>query len=715
MTTMTKTSSLRDSIGNWRSRIGFWLAGRKSVEALTSALGDPGGGYIDVWGIEPAPSQAKLVKSFKATAYACANICAQGLASVPLRLYVVTGTKQKKTRWPTKGIGGKRFKALETNPAFRIKARQGEVEEVTDHPLLDLLERVNVELDAFSLMEITDLYQEVVGITYWYVPRNSLGVPEAIWLLQPQHVKAKQNDAGELISYEYGSGIKKQTLPAEEVLPFFFPNLENPYSSGYSPMRAAYEAVMLQEKNAAHHAALLKNNARPDMLLSAKEGFGGLGEPESERLERRFRRKFREGGSGGIMVVGDQVDMKPLTYPPKDMQSFLIDDRARRTVANCFGVPLSLLQTENVNLANAQAGQYQLAKYAILPRCRRFEQRLTQRFLPMWDNSGRFFLAFDNPVPEDREFLLRKRGEDMKNGALTINEARAEDGRDPIDKGDRPLLPMNLLPLGLPVSMPPPSPPEKTKTIKRQFARRLPQGTALAETLRQQFRRQKSDMLKRFKAITKTYWVPPEGLFDNADWAAWDREMASASRGHLIAYADDGVMFTKRQLIDRFPGEFSKWTVPPVKIEEAMGRASMAFCRETNVTTRLALDKAVVELRSELIEGIVSGETAQGALTQRVNAIFQDAETYRAQRVAVTETSNAIHEGERIAAIESNVAKGFDWILSADACEICQEIARSQPRVNLNEPFAIKGTGAHSVVMHPPAHPGGQCSMGVVF
>ena len=564
-------------------------------------------------------------------------------------------------------------------------------------------------------MEITDLYQEITGVAYWWLPTNTLGVPEAIWILQSQLVTPKVSEGGKLLHYEYGKGSNKMELPVEEVLPFYFPNLDNPYTSGYAPTRAAYEAIRLQEANASHQAALLNNNARPDMVVSAKAG--GLGGAESERLERRFNRKFRKGGSGGVLFLGDDVDLTPIGYPPRDMQASLLDDRARRSIANAYGVPLSLLQTENVNRANADAGFYQLARMATLPRCRRMDQRLTQRFLPRWDESGRLFLMFDNPVPEDREFFLKKREVDMKNGVMLINEARQEDGLDPIEGGDKPLLPMSLLPLGSPrpEAAAPAAEEEGEKAVKRPFARPLPQGTALAEALRIQFRRQRIAMLRRFKAITKAEWTPPEGLFDNADWAAWDREMADAARGHLEGYADTGARSVKNSLMSEFPGEYSSWEVPSIKINEAMDRASFAFSESTNATTRMALDKALVDLRGELVDGVLTGETAQGALTGRVNEIFQDAETYRAQRIATTETSRAIHEGERIAAIDSGVATGFEWILSADACPICLAIAAENPVIGVHGAFAVQGTGPYGTVEHPPAHPNCMCSMGVTF
>ena len=726
------------TLDNMRQKLGAWIAGPMKKMAEPFIVREESGSYIDVWGVQSAPGKGDLIDSYKGTAYACANLCAQGVAATPLRLYVTTGKGQADPKVPTRGVSRKDRARLAAMP---VCAKQviaaANVEEVLAHPILDLLDTVNAELDGFTLLEITDLYMEVVGSAYWYLPRDPLGRVEAIWILQSQYVNPKKNDKGQIVAYEYGAQDNKKAYPADKILPFYFPNLSNPYSEGWSPLRAAYENVMLEEKNRAQAAALLENNSRPDLIISAKGEGGGLGDREADRLERRFGRKFHRGKLGGIMVASDEIEITPLNFPPKDVQAMLLHGMTKEDIANAYGVPMSLLATKDVNRANAEAGHYQLAKNAILPRCRRLEQRLSQRFCPLFDE--RLFLAFDDPVPEDNAFALQRRQVSMSTGTMTINEARAEDGREPVEGGDDTLIPMSMIPLTdagppepPPAPVPPPkedgdeegeeeeenpaSAPKRAKAKIRRHARRLPRGRALAQTLRWQFRKQQTAALKRFKAITKAAWSPPAEIFDDLNWKQWDEEMARASQGHLVVTAMEGAQDVSVQLAQRFPDDFSSWTVSPVRVEEAMARSSMTFSHETNQTTRMELGKALAKLREDLAAGIVGQENTVSALTQRVKNVFQHAETYRAQRIAVTESNRAIHEGERIAAKESGMVRGFRWLLSADACEQCQAVAARMPEVDLNSPFAIDDTGGpYSEVYHPPLHPNCQCSMMEVF
>ena len=699
--------------------------------------------YLDAYGVNDAPTQGQLIKSYRGTAYACANLCAQAVAATPLRLYVTTGRGQAKPRVETRAVSRKTMQWLSQNPSCTKQvAGATDVEEVLEHPILELLQNVNRELDGFSLMEITDLYMEVVGSAYWYLPRDPLGNIEAIWILQSQFVTPVYDKAGKLKEYKYGSEDKAKRFSKDDILPFYLPSLGNLYNDGYSPLRAAYESVLMEENGKAHAAALQKNNARPDMLVWATGEGGGLGEDESKRLERRFNRKFREGGTGGIMVVGDEVDIRPLNFPPKDVQFALMANLNKEDIANAYGVPMSLLQTKDVNRANAEAGHYQLAKNAVLPRCRRLDQRLTQRFAVLFD--PRLILIFDDPVPEDREFMLKKRQADLGMGVLVINEARAEDGREPVEGGDIPLVPSSMSTLesivdppdpppqlmpGAPPAAPDEEPDEEEDKpapksvahgprdkVGRKHNRRLPKGRALAETLQGQFRKQQTVIMKRFKAITKESWRPPDGIFDGAPWSEFDISMANASRGHLTVTATEGVDVVKSDLQRRFPGEFDSWSVPPVKLQEAMAQASMDFSVSTNNTTRLALNDALGKLRTELAEGIITEGNTVSALTARVKGVFEDAETYRAQRIAVTESNRAIHQGERLAAQESVYVKGFRWLLSDDACEKCKAVAAKMPEVDLTSPFTVDDKGGpYAEIYHPPLHPNCQCSMMEVF
>ena len=124
--------------------------------------------FTDVWQRQRTPTAEELVQSYRGTAYACANLCAAGVASTPLRLYVTTGTGEARPKCATRAVDSARLEYLHHRPHLSQKILSvDQLEEVTDHPILTLLDQVNSELDRYTLMELTDLYMETTGAAYW--------------------------------------------------------------------------------------------------------------------------------------------------------------------------------------------------------------------------------------------------------------------------------------------------------------------------------------------------------------------------------------------------------------------------------------------------------------------------------------------------------------------------------------------------------------------
>lgn len=142
------------------------------------------------------------------------------------------------------------------------------------------------------------------------------------------------------------------------------------------------------------------------------------------------------------------------------------------------------------------------------------------------------------------------------------------------------------------------------------------------------------------------------------------------------------------------------------KVLDAVDAAAFAFCRETMQTAAGDLGTVLGKLRTALKNGLSQGDATK-ILAVKVREIF--ASPMRAFRIAITESSRAVHSGQLIAAKESNVVKSKTWLASADACERCLEL--DGKNVPLGQPFYVdpKG-GPYATVMYPPLHPNCFCA-----
>jgi HK97 family phage portal protein len=392
------------------------------------------------------PSAWELLEAYRDTAYYCANLNARAVARTPLRLFVRTRPGEPAPKCLVQPVG-KRLRAnlqRESQTHRRLTADEN-VDEVLDHPLLDLLQEpcrdagVGV-LSRFELLELTQLSLDVVGRAYWLIVRDGLGAPAGLWPLAAQHVRVVTNPHGNrLIDHYLWTGDREpRRLAPTEVVAFRTPDLLDPFVGGLSPAAASFARIGLTDLHLAHQQAMLENRARPDVVLSPSQPEGMLGEAEARRLEDAFARRFRGGGAGGVFVSRDSLKVDPLSFPPRDLGDLAESQASLEQIARAFDVPLAMLNRD-ANRASAEQGRAQHASDAVAPRLARLADRMNQHLVPLFDPTGRLFLRFDDPVRESVELKLRTRALNLRLGFTTVNEERAEEGYPPVPWGDRPL------------------------------------------------------------------------------------------------------------------------------------------------------------------------------------------------------------------------------------------------------------------------------------
>jgi HK97 family phage portal protein len=425
-------------------RLASWWLHKSAPSSLTGGQWT-GTGFIDSFKRNRNPTPNELQAELKGTAWTCASINAAVCASFGPRLFVKTGSDDPQPKCPVKRLAPTAERKLRAMPHLSPYTRSARViEEVLDHPILNLLNKANPVHNAFDLWELTTLYQEVQGCAYWYLVFGPLGTPTEIWILPAQNVTPKRapNSRAIVDFYEYRNGSAVQNFNPEQIIHFRYPDPRDPYTSGLSPLRACFEQVSLLSDYTAFKEAKFQNRAIPDAIVSPDEV---IGEEERDRLESQWNSKFRRGGAGRILVAESALKVQLLNQSMGDAAAMAELGQTRQDIANAFHVPLSFLSTET-NLANLQAADHQHMSKAIGPRLQRRDEKLNEQLVPLFDTTGRLFLASADPVPADPDATFRDKDINLKYGIFTINEIRATEGYDPVPWGDQPWLPANWLP-----------------------------------------------------------------------------------------------------------------------------------------------------------------------------------------------------------------------------------------------------------------------------
>jgi HK97 family phage portal protein len=669
----------------------------------------------------PDVSHAALVKKYTSWVYACANKNAIACAQVPLRLYAAKPTRGSKAIFPTRAVPEEKLKYLRGLRSVQpYLAKAVEIEEVLEHPFLTLMAEVNEFMNGFDLMEGMFLSQELTGNAYWQIVTNGTGLPSEIWPLMPQFVKIVPDKQKFISHFEFSVNMsEKYNLEPEEVIQFKYPNPDNAFY-GLSPLQACVVAADLGVSMNQYEVGLMQNRAMPEFALSYPEDAGTMKEEERKRIQKDWNKRFRGAKKAGKMtILTGGAKLEPLSLSPKEM-NFLQGRKWTLTeISAVYGVPESMLKTETVNRANADAGEYAHKKNTVHPRLLRVEQKFNEQLLPRYDD--RLFCAFDNPVPEDKEYRLKETESHLKTGYSTINQERQVDGLEEVEWGDKPILPFNLAPLGTatlpaggtgqpekviksPRRMPPLAHP--TNFVNREFEKAIQEyyhdvGVAILESFDKD-----ADAFKRYQPIQKDRAADfVNGWFD---MQRWNRELATKKdpfvRATFMAGGERALRsVTAEQMFD---------PLNP-KVE-----ASLAKHRSGSVQS---INSSIVRgLRVDLGAGLAEGEAA-AVLRKRVALHFENLEKYAAVRIARTEAIWGWNEGAVQGYIQSGVVHKKVWVSSGDSrtCDFCPTLDGKVIEVDVD--YFGKGetleVGDKSLyfeyenIGHPPLHPNCRCAI----
>jgi hypothetical protein len=184
---------MRAALANALSRLVHWLRAKNAPASLTGNQWT-GTSFLDSFQRNRQPNANDLLAELKGTAWTCATLNASVCATYPPRLYVATHPGQSQPRCLTRALPTAIENRLRTSPSLPPRiTKAAQLEEVLDHPLLTLLQKVNPVHNAFDLWELTTLYLEVHGSAYWYLNLDSLlGIPTEIWPLPAQNITPRR-------------------------------------------------------------------------------------------------------------------------------------------------------------------------------------------------------------------------------------------------------------------------------------------------------------------------------------------------------------------------------------------------------------------------------------------------------------------------------------------------------------------------------------------
>lgn len=383
---------------------------------------------------------ADLIARVEGTIEFCVRTIAEACNAVPQRLYT-HGSSDIGKRWG-KSITRKQRQTIR-NPMLVGKAAgyaggSDEVVEVEWHPIMDLLANPNAHMSGQEYDLLLWDHELTGGTAFEYVAGK--GMPQALLPLYPVWVTPQPSKTDLISGYWYYRGTPAETFYERGEVDAYriYPDRSNPYI-GRSPLRGIIKQADLAAAIVVEALSRIQNDCRPDHAWVSELPIDST---QQQAVEQRLS-KYRGPRNKGKPVVVGGMKPVPLQFSYKDMEWKDLADKTDRAIITAYGVPESLLEMNDANLASAEAGLRAFFALTIQPKVRmRAEQRTDMLLRRYGVEPGSMWFAPDNASGEDEErqsrVLVSYTG--GTNPILTVNEARAELGYEPVEWGDRPQL-----------------------------------------------------------------------------------------------------------------------------------------------------------------------------------------------------------------------------------------------------------------------------------
>uniref|UniRef100_A0A6M3KIC8 Putative portal protein n=1 Tax=viral metagenome TaxID=1070528 RepID=A0A6M3KIC8_9ZZZZ len=340
----------------------------------------------------------------------------------------------------------------------RVKPRQ-----IFEHPILKLLNLVNPFMTSNEFIALDTIYQELIGESFWILNFNALGEPAEIWIPYPHKMSVVPSKENFIKGYVYGTGADAVPFNVNEVIHFKYPNPLNAYR-GLGPAQSIGVDLDAEMYSGIWNRQFFYNSARPDGVIQFDYN---LSDEQFDKLSKQWNSKYK-GTSKAHQVAlleggGKYVQIQNTV---KDMDFYSLKKMNRDVILGVYGMPQSVMGiSENVNKANAEAGDYTFARWIVKPRLDWRTAKLQEQLVPKFRKADKLQMGFEEVVPKTIEQKRDLAESGMRAGYLTINEARIMQGLDTLPNGDMLLVPLNLRPTDINKPMKPPEEPNEPEDV----------------------------------------------------------------------------------------------------------------------------------------------------------------------------------------------------------------------------------------------------------
>tara|TARA_R110002049_G_scaffold88357_1_gene223036 strand:+ start:1405 stop:3627 length:2223 start_codon:yes stop_codon:yes gene_type:complete len=570
---------------------------------------------------------------------------------------------------------------------WRVYSKNGiELTELTEHPILDIIDFVNPFHTGLEMFEQTQTFIDLVGEVFWLVLKDAANKPAEIWVVNPTKMKVVPDREMYIKGYVYKNGNEEIPLNVEDVVHIKLPNPTNPFR-GQSPLSSVNSDVEAEKYSSQYNRAFFQNSAEPNGVIQFD---GTLTDSQYERLRLQWNKQYQgTSNSHKVAILEGGASFQANTLTQRDMQFKDLRIMNRDVIMGVYGLPKHILGiAEDVNRANAEASEYTFARWVLKPRLERIKAKLNEQFIPMYGKN--IVIDYDTPIPADIDRNLTIADQGFKSGYVSRNEARAKVGLQAIDGGDVFLEPLSSQAQNVARAVGNKNfVQNNNEIIWKTFVDRLtPLENEFADIIGDILQQQEKVIIAN---INKADYKD-EDVFDENNW---NEKLYNAMRPLIMKSIMKGAIDERENIEDQANRQRRSITKadPDVQfgfdidtdtseMKNYLDNEGLKHAKGINKKTAKELNAILVASRAEGLGANAVAERImqRGILTKE-----------RALKIARTETVSAVNFGHLQSAQQSQVVTGKKWLSALDeSTRETHEFANGQQR-NLNQEFNVGG------------------------
>jgi len=295
-------------------------------------------------------------------------------------------------------------------------------ERITDHPFLKLWSQPNAWDSQFEFTEGTAVTLQLAGNSYWHIddgePARMEGSkkwvylenePLALWGMRPDRVWIEADKQKYISAYRYEvAGENIYVSPRAVRHHKYFHPLRD--MEGMSPLEAANFASASDIASQKSNYYLFRNGLRLSAVVESDRET--IDPQQMQLMEKMFLERYTGSPEKAYQVafLWSAFKLRELGMNMRDAEFIEGSKMNRMRIFGVFGVHPAVVLAEDVNLANANVGEYVTLKYTVAPLLTRIASEITPMLLPeernglgLWKDAPAAEAHFVGVVPQDRE------------------------------------------------------------------------------------------------------------------------------------------------------------------------------------------------------------------------------------------------------------------------------------------------------------------------